>query len=258
MGIKVFCVKALKTNYIWILRDDTHNHTLVVDPSEATPVLEFLKKKNWKLDGILITHHHPDHVGGNIGLQDLYSCPVYGWHQDAHRIPAITHPINETTKLEWNGINARVLFIPGHTLGHVAYHFESEHLVFVGDTLFGMGCGRLFEGTPQQLLNSLNQLKSLPPDTKVYCGHEYTLENAKFAKDLMDHKTEFESRYRNVKSAREQNQSTVPFTIATEIHTNPFLNADDLGLKRKLNLEKASDLEVFTQLRKLKDNFVIS
>lgn len=255
MAIEVTGLRALDTNYIWILRDETKSLTLVVDPSEASTVQTFLKKKQWNLDAILITHHHHDHVGGNLDLVKSYGCPVFGWQGDQSRIPGLSHPLNEGRGFNFKGLKAEVIYIPAHTLGHIAFYFSNEKIVFVGDTLFGMGCGRMFEGNAQQLFDSLGKLKSLPPETRVYCGHEYTMNNAKFSEEWMEHRSEFQKRFKIIKKRDAEGLPTVPFTIEEELQTNPFLNTDDSKLKMKLGKPDATDIEILADLRQRKDQF---
>ena len=256
--MEVFVVPALRDNYVYVLRS-TEGKTAVVDPSAFEPVDQFLKVNNWTLDFILNTHHHPDHTGGNLKLKETYNCRIAGFGKDAHRIPGIDIHLKENEIWKWNSHSAQILFIPGHTLGHIAFWFSKEKMLFCGDTLFAMGCGRVFEGTYKQMLASLKKLASLPPDTLIYCGHEYTEQNAEFALQVDSKNQDLKKRTAKVRRQRKQGRFTVPFLLSEEIKTNPFLNGERLA-KSSLKIQKMvkqnpSELEVFTQIRKLKDSF---
>lgn len=239
MGLKVYQIPALRDNYIYILKTETH--VAVVDPSEASPVIEFLKKKKWRLNFIFNTHHHWDHTGGNKELKKLYSSKVFGFEKDRHRIPGIDRTFKDGEEFLFGETNVKVIFIPGHTLGHIAFYFPKEKYLFCGDTLFAMGCGRLFEGTAGQMFESLGRLKELPRETLIFCGHEYTEVNGNFAL-LQDKDNKFlKKRMEKVRLLRKQNQSTVPFTLQEELDTNPFL--------------RAKSVKELARLRGLKDHF---
>ena len=239
--LQVFQLPVLQDNYIYILRDEDTQKTAVVDPALSEPVNFFLKEKNWKLDFIFNTHHHWDHTGGNIKLKKKWNCPIFGFAKDAHRIPGIDIHLQEGEEFTFGKFRCRILFLPGHTLGHIAYWFFEEKKLFIGDTLFAMGCGRLFEGSPQQMFASLNQIKSFPPETEVFCAHEYTEKNGCFALSVDPENQNLKDRMKKVKTRRKQNQPTVPFFLSEEFKTNLFL--------------RASTLEEFTQLRKKRDIF---
>ena len=215
--------------------------TAVVDPALAQPVNTFLKSKNWKLDFILNTHHHWDHTGGNKMLKQEWNCLVVGFSRDTHRIPEIDIQLNEGEEFKLGSSMSRILFLPGHTLGHIAYWFWKEKKLFCGDTLFAMGCGRLFEGTYQQMFDSLHQVKKLPPETKIYCAHEYTEKNGHFALSVKPHNTDLQKRMNKVEEKRKNNLPTVPFFLSEDLKTNPFL--------------QANTLEQFRQFRKKRDLF---
>lgn len=255
MSIEVFAIPALSDNYIWVLRDHSHHRTFVIDPAESRSVNMFLKERQWNLDIILNTHHHPDHTGGNLELQREWKCPIYGFDKDSHRLPGLNHKVKADEILDWSGLKAKVLFLPGHTLGHIAYHFFDENILFLGDVLFGMGCGRLFEGTPEQMYHSLQTLALLPHQTVIYCAHEYTLTNARFAEPFMRHRPRFQKRFNQVETLRQNRQRTVPFLLEEELETNPFLNVKDPVLRSQLGKTNATDLEVFTELRSRRNSF---
>ncbi len=239
--LQVFQLPVLQDNYIYIIRDINTEKTAVVDPALAEPVNSFLKERNWTLDFIFSTHHHWDHTDGNLQLKEKWNCQILGFAKDAHRIPGIDQHLQEGEEFTFGDLPCRVLFFPGHTLGHIAYWFFEEKKLFIGDTLFAMGCGRLFEGSPQQMFTSLNHIKSFPPDTEVFCAHEYTEKNGHFALSVDSKNQMLKDRMKKVQTSREKNQATVPFFLSEELKTNPFL--------------RASTLEEFTNLRKKRDIF---
>jgi hydroxyacylglutathione hydrolase len=178
--MKIIPLPCLNDNYAYIINDENSKTVGVVDPSEAKPVISFLKKENLKLNYILNTHHHFDHIGGNIELKNLFNAKVVGFSGDKHRIPGIDIALKDNEKWIFGNSTVKILHIPGHTLGHICFFFENEKIAFTGDTLFSLGCGRIFEGDHKQMLNSLNKIKNLPKNTNIYCGHEYTHKNAMF------------------------------------------------------------------------------
>ena len=203
--LQVFQLPVLQDNYIYIIRDINTKKTAVVDPALAEPVNSFLKEKNWTLDFIFSTHHHWDHTGGNLQLKEKWNCQILGFEKDAHRIPGIDQHLQEGEEFTFGDLPCRVLFFPGHTLGHIAYWFFEEKKLFIGDTLFAMGCGRLFEGSPQQMFTSLNHIKSFPPDTEVFCAHEYTEKNGHFALSVDPENQQLKDRMKKVQISREKN-----------------------------------------------------
>lgn len=237
----VYTLKVLQDNFIFVLRDNTSGKTAAVDPAEAEPVLEFCRKQNWNLDFILNTHHHWDHVGGNLELKEKTGCQILGFTRDRSRIPGIDRGVEEGEVVSVGNLSARVLFIPGHTTGHIAYYFEKEKVLFSGDTLFSMGCGRLFEGTPEQMFQSLAQIAGLRNDTQVYCTHEYTLANARFAIAVSSDPSSQKKNYTTLESRLLNEGQTVPTTVGYEKEWNPFL-------KCKNSLE-------FGELRRKKDHW---
>ncbi|MBA1338597.1 MAG: hydroxyacylglutathione hydrolase [Pelagibacterales bacterium] len=227
----------------------------VIDPSDASPIISFLKEKKIKLDYILNTHHHFDHIGGNIELKKLYKAKVVGYHGDKHRIPGIDITLKDNEKWVFGNSQVRVLHIPGHTLGHICFFFEKEKIAFTGDTLFSLGCGRIFEGDSQQMLASLNKIKALPKNTKIYCGHEYTYKNAEFCMKHDSDNIELKRKFEKIKRLRSQNLPTVPTSLEDELKTNIFLRCDRNDLKTKFNMENDKDYKLFAKVRDLKDNF---
>jgi len=227
----------------------------IIDPSEFGPCDEKINQKYKKLDFILNTHHHFDHVGGNTELKKKYSSKILGFEKDKKRIPSIDVLLKDDQEFRIGDLNFRTIFIPGHTLGHIAFYLEKEKIVFTGDTLFSLGCGRIFEGTYQQMFDSLNKIKSLPGETEIYCGHEYTNNNLEFCLKFNPNNNYLKEKEKIIKAKIKEKKPTIPTTIKDEIQTNIFLRYDDLDVKNTLNLKNAPDLEIFKKLRDLKDNF---
>ena len=251
----VIPLPALQDNYIWLIRDD--RHAVVVDPGDAAPVLDYLAREQLQLTAILNTHHHPDHVGGNTGLLSRFKVPVYGPAKE--RIPTMTHPLAEGDSVELPAFSLRlsVLDIGGHTAGHIGYYGANS--LFCGDTLFGCGCGRLFEGTPQQMLASLQKLANLPDATNVFCGHEYTLANIRFAKSVDPDNADLLAREKKDTKARAANLPTLPSTIKLEKDTNPFLRCSTPEVVKAANHFTGRTLsdavDVFAAIRAWKNQF---
>lgn len=248
-------VPCLRDNYAYLLREPSSDAVGIVDPSEAGPVLEALKETGWRLTHILNTHHHPDHVGGNRELKHATGAVVVGPAPDRERIPGIDVAVDEGDVYRFGDAQAQILFIPGHTRGHIAFWFPESKALFCGDTLFLMGCGRLFEGTPEQMWASLSKLRELPEDTRIFCGHEYTQANARFALSVEPDNDALRERAKIVDSLRAEGKQTIPGTMAEERATNPFLRADQPGLARHLGLAGSNPIEVFAEVRRRKDNF---
>lgn len=241
MRLGTLLLPALKDNYIHMVYDISSRDALVIDPADASVVLEALETHKLHLSYILNTHHHGDHVGGNKELKKKTHATIIGYKQDAHRIPLIDRLVEEFEELHLLGALIKVIALPGHTLGHIAYFFDQEHWLYCGDVLFGMGCGRLFEGTHEQMFNSLSKIKQFPSDTKIYCGHEYTQDNGQFARHVYPQNDAIKKRMENVIAQCKAGYATVPLQLAEELVTNPFL--------------LASDIKEFTRLRMLKDEF---
>jgi hydroxyacylglutathione hydrolase len=246
---------VLSDNYVYLLRDSATGTVGVVDPAEPEPVLAALARLGWPLHWILNTHHHPDHVGGNEALIDATACKVVGPSADAARIPGITLALGEGEEFALGESKARVFDVPGHTRGHIAFWFADAKALFCGDTLFALGCGRLFEGTPAQMWDSLSRLKALPGDTRVYCAHEYTQSNGRFALAMEPGNAALQARMRDVDARRAAGQPTVPSTLADEWATNPFLRPDSPELQATLALAGRDLVDVFGATRARKDTF---
>lgn len=253
MSLSVTLVPCLKDNYAYLLTDREAGLCAVVDPSEAEPVKAALAKSGQKLTHILNTHHHWDHTGGNLALKEEFKAKVIGPGKDRDRIPGIDEGVTEDSGWTFGTHRARILEVPAHTKGAITFVFGD--IAFTGDTLFAMGCGRLFEGDPPMMWNSLSKLMALSDDTKIYCGHEYTLNNGRFALTLEPSNAPLKARMTEVEAARAKNAPTVPSTMGEEKKTNPFLRPNAPELRKTLGMENASDVDVFAETRKRKDSF---
>lgn len=246
---------ALADNYIFLLHEHGSCVTVAVDPADAEVVLAALRQRGWTLTHILNTHHHGDHVGGNLRLKAETGCRIVGARADAERIPGFDQGVAEGDTLTLGGAAARILDLPGHTRGHIGFWFPEDQAVFCGDTLFSLGCGRLFEGTPEQMWHSLGKLGGLPPATRIYCAHEYTEANGRFALTVEADNAALRQRLAEAREQRARNQPTLPTTIARELAANPFLRPRSATIRRALGMEAADDVEVFAALRRRKDQF---
>ncbi len=255
MTIEVHMFPCLSDNYGFLVRDQETGATATIDTPEADAINAALEAKGWQLTHIFNTHHHFDHAGGNESLKDRWGCTVVGAANDAKRIPGIDERVSEGDTVSLGASRASVLEVPGHTTGHIAYHFADDGIVFVGDTLFALGCGRLFEGTPAQMWQSLSKLMALPDDTVVYCAHEYTQANAAFAVTVEPDNTALASRAQEIAELRAAGTPTVPTSIGLEKATNPFLRPESLDLRRTLAMEEADVVDVFAETRRRKDHF---
>ena len=253
--MKIEIIPCLNDNYSYLIHDEISNTVAIVDPSEFMPCDTIISKNYQKLDFILNTHHHYDHVGGNEELKKKYNSKVLGFENDKNRIPQIDTVLKDNHEFKIGTLNFTTIFIPGHTRGHVAFYFKKERVVFTGDTLFSLGCGRVFEGTYKQMFQSLNKLKNLPGETKVYCGHEYTFKNLEFCLKFNPNNDFLKKKKNDIKLSLKNKKPTIPSTIADEIKANIFFRVNDPDIKKAINLENSPDLEIFTKLRDLKDNF---
>jgi hydroxyacylglutathione hydrolase len=240
-GLEIVAVPAFADNYLWLIHDHDSGETAVVDPGDPKPVLAEADRRGWQITKILNTHWHPDHTGGNLAIKEASGATIVGPSGENGRVPGLDVGIAEGDRVTIGAHEAEVWELPGHTLGHIAYIFRDDRMAFVGDTMFAMGCGRLFEGTPEQMHRSLGRLASLPDDMKLYCAHEYTLANARFAAHAFPANKAVVDRLRLVERERSLARPTVPTTVGEEKATNPFL--------------LANDVEHFAELRTKKDNF---
>ncbi len=248
-------IPVLSDNYVYLAHCPETGETAVVDPAVSDPVFEALDERGWTLSHILNTHHHADHTGGNADIKQRAGCTVIGSGADAGRIPGIDVRVGDGDTVMLGNAKARVFDVPGHTRAHIAYWFEDSDALFCGDTLFAMGCGRLFEGTPAQMWNSLSKLKALPPRTQVYCAHEYTQSNGQFALSVEPDNDDLITRMHSVDAMRAKDIPTVPSSIEIEIRTNPFLRPDSPGLQKTLGMEGEDPVSVFAETRARKDSF---
>ena len=239
MEVKI--IPCLEDNYAYLLIDNTNNTACIIDPSEASPIINYLEKNKIKLSFILNTHHHYDHVGGNKKLKEIYGAKVIGYIDDKKRIPGIDIIVKNNQIWKEKNFEAKIIHIPGHTKGHICFYFFNEKKIFSGDTLFSLGCGKIFEGTYTQMFESLNFFKTLPQDTNIYCGHEYTLKNSEFCLKHDPNNPNLKKKIQKIKEKLNKNLPTLPTTIKDEIECNIFLRTENL--------------ENFSKLRDLKDNF---
>ena len=242
-------------NFGVLIHDSDANLTASIDAPEAAPIAAKLKQKGWKLDQILVTHHHADHVEGIPPLKEMFGCTVIGPAAEADRIPGIDQAVKGGDRIAFGGFAIDVIDTPGHTLGHISYFIPSAKVAFVADTLFAVGCGRVLEGTMEMMWASLQKLAALPDDTAIYCGHEYTETNIRFALTIEPDNAELVARAAEVKALRAAGKATLPTTIGREKRTNPFLRADNPGIRTRLGMNQAPAAAVFGEIRKRKDSF---
>ena len=240
-NIKIEIVPCLQDNYSYLIIDESKNDACVVDPSEAKPIINFIEKENINLKYILNTHHHFDHIGGNKELKERYNSVVVGYKHDAKRIPEISILVDDNQIWKEDNFEAKILHIPGHTTGHIGFYFFNEKIIFTGDTLFSLGCGKIFEGTYKQMFASLSKIRNLPDDTKIYCGHEYTLQNSNFCITHDPQNLNLQNKISKIKEKLSNNIPTIPSTLKDEKECNIFL--------------RAKNVNSFSKLRDLKDNF---
>ena len=255
MTIEIVRVPVLSDNYVWLVHEPVSKETAVVDPAVAEPVLEAARERGWKITQIWNTHWHPDHIGGNDAIKAATGCRVSGPAREQAKIATLDVSLDEGDHVRLGDVVGDVIDVPAHTAGHIAIHLPGEGAVFVGDTLFAMGCGRLFEGTAEQMWESLRRLRALPEATAVYCGHEYTQSNARFALTVEPGNPELQARADAIAERRAANLPTVPSTIGLERATNPFLRADLATVQAAVGLAGADPVTVFAELRRRKDSF---
>jgi len=240
-SLEIVRIPVLSDNYVWLVHEPESGETMVVDPAVSDPVLDAAAERGWRITQIWNTHWHPDHTGGNSGIKAATGCFVTGPAAEAARIPTLDREVREGDSVALGAVEAEVIAVPAHTAGHIAFHVGAEGVIFVGDTLFAMGCGRLFEGTAEQMHLNLRRLADLPEETRVYCAHEYTLSNGRFALTVEPDNAELVARMAAVEAARAAGEATVPTTIALERATNPFM--------------RAPSVEAFAERRAAKDAF---
>ena len=239
--MKIQIIPCLQDNYSYLVIDEEYNTACVIDPSEADPIIKYLENNKIKLKFILNTHHHYDHVGGNQKLKEKYGASILGYKGDRERIPQIDILLNDQETWVHENFEAKIIYIPGHTLGHICFYFYKEQSIFTGDTLFSLGCGKIFEGTYSQMFDSLMKLKKLPQNTKVYCGHEYTKKNSDFCIVHDKDNQNLKAKIQDIDTKLKNGIPTIPSTIRDELECNIFL--------------RSNDIETFSKLRDLKDNF---
>jgi hydroxyacylglutathione hydrolase len=239
--LDIVAVPAFADNYLWLVHDADSGETAVVDPGDPVPVLAEAEKRGWRITKILNTHWHPDHTGGNLAIKQATGATIIGPEGENGRVPGLDEALKEGDCIRLGAHEAEVWEVPGHTIGHIAYVFRNDRVAFVGDTIFAMGCGRLFEGSPEQMHHSLGRLSGLPGDVKLYCAHEYTLANARFAAHAFPDNQAIADRLRHIEHERSADRPTIPTTVALERSTNPFL--------------LANDVQHFADLRRQKDDF---
>ena len=239
--MKIEIIKCLQDNYSYLVIEEKNQIACVIDPGEARPIISFLKNKEINLKYILNTHHHYDHVGGNLELKKKYNCEVIGFRGDKDRIPEIDTLVDDNEIWKKDNFEAKIYHIPGHTTGHIAFHFFKDKKIFTGDTLFSLGCGRIFEGTYEQMFRSLKKIKELPKDTDIYCGHEYTLQNSNFCLAKDPENLKLKEKIIEINKRLKNGLPTIPSILNDELECNIFL--------------KAKDVKSFSKLRDLKDNF---
>jgi len=253
--LEIYQIPCLQDNYGFLVHDPETGATATIDTPEVAPINQALAAKGWRLTHILNTHHHFDHAGGNEELKAQWNCQVVGAAIDAERIPGIDVALADGDTLTLGSKQARIIEVPGHTSGHIAYYFAADEVAFVGDTLFALGCGRLFEGTPEQMSESLGKIMALPDATTVYCAHEYTEANAAFAVTVEPANPALQQRVKEIQSLRAAGKPTVPTSIGLERATNPFVRSDSVELQAVLNLSGADEVAVFAETRRRKDHF---
>jgi hydroxyacylglutathione hydrolase len=248
-------IPVLNDNFIYLAREESTSSVAVVDPAEAGPVLAETKRLGWKITHILNTHHHPDHVGGNLEIKETTGCTIVGPAHDPDRIPGMDVQVKDGDTYELGAAQAQVFFVPGHTRGHIAYWFKDSDALFCGDTLFSIGCGRLFEGTPAQMWTSLQRLRGLPPETRIYCAHEYTEANIQFAVTVEPDNAALRQREAEVKALRGAGKYSIPSLLGEECAANPFLRADAPELAAAIGMVGRDAVDIFTEVRRRKDSF---
>ena len=255
MYFELITIPCLSDNYAFVLYNVENRAALLVDAPEAGPINEIITKNNLKLEKIFLTHHHADHVDGLGEILDKHNALTIGAQADIHRLPKLDKYVQAGNEFFFQGQTGKIFDVPGHTLGHIALYIPTQNILFSGDSLMALGCGRLFEGNAEQMWNSLSRLISLPDTTQICSGHEYTENNASFALSIDPENRDLIKRNEQVKLMRSKNLFTVPSQLGLEKKTNPFLRPFDKNIREHLNMHKSTDVEVFSKIRTLKDNF---
>ncbi|MCT8972451.1 hydroxyacylglutathione hydrolase [Microbaculum marinisediminis] len=255
LGLEIRLFPCLSDNYGVLIHDGAAGVTASIDAPEAAAVEEALEEAGWTLTHILVTHHHADHTQGIPALKARYGCKVVGPRAEADKVPGIDESLGEGDTFQFGRYEARIFDTPGHTLGHIAWWFPDAGIVFAGDTLFALGCGRVFEGTMEQMWGSLEKLARLPRETLLYCGHEYTQANARFAVTIEPDNVHLQARVGEIDEKRARGEPTIPSTIGAELASNPFLRADRDEVKMAVGMPNADPAAVFAEIRRRKDNF---
>ena len=255
MPLELRAVPCLSDNYAYLLHDPASGRTSVVDVPEVAPIVDVMTAQGWALSDIFITHHHHDHVGGVAELRDATGARVWGAAADAHRLPGLDHALHDGDTIAFGTQSAHVIAVPGHTIGHIAFHFPDSDMAFTADSLMALGCGRLFEGTPAQMWDSLCKLAALPDTTRICSGHDYLAANAAFAQSVDGHTPALAARLQTLDSLRHEGAPMAIATLADEKATNPFLRASDPAMKTALGMTGAGDADCFAELRARKDRF---
>ncbi|MCH1411767.1 MAG: hydroxyacylglutathione hydrolase [Rhodobacteraceae bacterium] len=255
MSFKLITIPCLSDNYAFLLFNIANRSALLIDAPEAGPINSVLSRNNLNLEKIFLTHHHADHVDGLVEILDKNDALTIGAKADIHRLPKLDKYVEAGDKISFQGQVGKIIDVPGHTVGHIALYISAQNILFSGDSLMALGCGRLFEGSAEQMWHSLSLLRSLPNRTKICSGHEYTENNASFALSIDPKNLDLIKRMEQIKLARSKNLFTVPSQMGLEKKTNPFLRPFDQNIREKLNMIGSTDVEVFSKIRSLKDNF---
>lgn len=254
-NMELSVIPCLSDNYAFLIHEHNNDLTAVIDTPDVRAIENALNERHWKLTHILNTHHHWDHAGGNLEFKKKTNCTIVGPRADAERIPGVDILVGEGDIYEFGDLRATVYDTPGHTKGHIVYHFADEGVAFVGDTLFAMGCGRLFEGTPEQMWESLQKISQWPDDTKIYCAHEYTQNNGNFALTVEPDNQDLINRMEKVNDLRSRGKPTIPTTIGLEKKTNPFLRPMSRNIQKSIHMQNAPLVDVFAKIRQLKNQY---